>query len=254
LNSRAFLARAFAEMGEFGRGVALAEASVALSEAADHGFCLGHNLYALGLNYLRQGELARATTLLERALDLARARTVTFFTSIVGAGLTMARALSGRFDEALSPAEQASHDAEATGHTGAGIGAHSALAEVYCLAGRPADSAAAAGRALEAVRRARRRGLEARLMYVLGDIAVAEPAPDLVAARKYYREALERPQACGMRPLIAHCNFGLGKLYQRTGKRELAQEHLTTATTMYREMDMRFWLEKAEAEITRASA
>jgi len=26
-------------------------------------------------------------------------------------------------------------------------------------------------------------------------------------------------------------------------------EHLTTATTMYREMDMRFWLEKAEAEL-----
>ena len=27
------------------------------------------------------------------------------------------------------------------------------------------------------------------------------------------------------------------------------REHLSTATTMYREMDMRFWLEKAEAEL-----
>jgi hypothetical protein len=53
----------------------------------------------------------------------------------------------------------------------------------------------------------------------------------------------------GMRPLIAHCHLGLGKLYRRTGKREQAREHLTTATTMYREMDMRFWLEKAEAEM-----
>jgi len=42
---------------------------------------------------------------------------------------------------------------------------------------------------------------------------------------------------------------GLGKLDRRTGKREQAQEHLTTATTMYRELDMRFWLEKAEAEL-----
>jgi hypothetical protein len=33
-----------------------------------------------------------------------------------------------------------------------------------------------------------------------------------------------------------------------TGKREQAQEHLATATAMYREMDMRFWLEQAEAE------
>jgi hypothetical protein len=38
-----------------------------------------------------------------------------------------------------------------------------------------------------------------------------------------------------MRPLTAHCHFGLGKLYRRTGTREQAQEHPTTATTMYRE-------------------
>ena len=51
-----------------------------------------------------------------------------------------------------------------------------------------------------------------------------------------------------MRPLVAHCHLGLGKLYRRTGKREQAQEHLITATTMYREMDMRFWLEQAAGE------
>jgi hypothetical protein len=51
-----------------------------------------------------------------------------------------------------------------------------------------------------------------------------------------------------MRPAVAHCHLGLGKLYRGTGKREQAQGHLTTATTMYREMDMRFWREKAEAE------
>ena len=53
-----------------------------------------------------------------------------------------------------------------------------------------------------------------------------------------------------MRPLVAHCHLGLGKLYRRTAKREQAQEHLTAATTMYREMGMTYWLEKAEAEVT----
>jgi len=52
-----------------------------------------------------------------------------------------------------------------------------------------------------------------------------------------------------MRPLVAHCHLGLGKLYRCTGKREQAREHLTAATTMYREMDMTFWLEQAEAEM-----
>ncbi len=52
-----------------------------------------------------------------------------------------------------------------------------------------------------------------------------------------------------MRPLVADCHLGLGKLYRRTGKREQAQEHLATATTMYREMGMTYWLEQVEAEM-----
>jgi hypothetical protein len=48
---------------------------------------------------------------------------------------------------------------------------------------------------------------------------------------------------------VAHCHLGLGKLYRRTGKRERAQEHLTTATTLYREMGMTYWLESAEVEM-----
>ena len=47
-------------------------------------------------------------------------------------------------------------------------------------------------------------------------------------------------------PLAAHCHVGLGKLYACMGKREQAQEHLTTATTMYRDMGMTYWLEQAE--------
>jgi len=41
----------------------------------------------------------------------------------------------------------------------------------------------------------------------------------------------------------------IGKLYARTGKPKEAQEHLTTATTMYREMGMTYWLELAEREM-----
>jgi hypothetical protein len=46
----------------------------------------------------------------------------------------------------------------------------------------------------------------------------------------------------------AYSSLGLGKLYRRTDNREQAHEHLATATTMYREMGMTYWLEKAEAE------
>ena len=52
-----------------------------------------------------------------------------------------------------------------------------------------------------------------------------------------------------MRPFQAHCHLGLGKLFHRTGDRAKVAEHLTIAATMYREMDMDVWLEKAEAEL-----
>ena len=51
-----------------------------------------------------------------------------------------------------------------------------------------------------------------------------------------------------MRPLVAHCHLGLARLYHRMSKPEQAQEHLSAAATMYREMDMRFWLAHVERE------
>jgi hypothetical protein len=52
-----------------------------------------------------------------------------------------------------------------------------------------------------------------------------------------------------MRPLAAYCHLGLGTLCRGSGDHAKAQEHLTIAATMYREMDMGVWLEKAEAEL-----
>ena len=52
-----------------------------------------------------------------------------------------------------------------------------------------------------------------------------------------------------MRPLVAHCHLGLGTLYRHTGDQAKADEQLAIATTMYREMGMGFWLEKAATVI-----
>ena len=92
-------------------------------------------------------------------------------------------------------------------------------------------------------RRLGARGSEAQSLCLAGDIALTGGAHD---AEGYdYREALALAAELGMRPLVAHCHLGLGKLYRSMGKQERAREHLTTATTMYREMGMTFWLEKA---------
>jgi hypothetical protein len=54
-----------------------------------------------------------------------------------------------------------------------------------------------------------------------------------------------------MRPLVAHCHLGLGRLHRRVGKRGTAAEHLATATDMYRAMKMAYWAERTEDETAR---
>jgi hypothetical protein len=57
-----------------------------------------------------------------------------------------------------------------------------------------------------------------------------------------FREALVLADVLGMRPLAAHCHASLGKLYRRADEEAGGRAHLASAMTMYREMDMRFWL------------
>ena len=90
--------------------------------------------------------------------------------------------------------------------------------------------------------------LPRRGISLVGVVAQRDPT-DTASVESYYRRALGLATELGMRPLAAHCHLGLGTLNRRTGDETKAKEHLTTAATMYRDMDMRFWLEKADAEL-----
>ena len=92
------------------------------------------------------------------------------------------------------------------------------------------------------------RGGEARAAHLLGQTAARRAPPDVEVAEFRYREALALSGELGMRPLTAHCRLGLGQLHASAGLHEQATEHLAAATALYREMDMTFWLAKAEAE------
>jgi hypothetical protein len=67
----------------------------------------------------------------------------------------------------------------------------------------------------------------------------------LASAAECYRQALA--EELGMRPLQGHCHLGLGTLHARTGRRQQAHAELSAAITLYRAMDMTFWLPQAEA-------
>ena len=112
--------------------------------------------------------------------------------------------------------------------------------------GRLEEARRLADRTIEAS--PRHPGFAAHALHLHGDIATHPDRFDAESGEAYYRQALALAEPRGMRPLIAHCHLGLGKLYQRTQKQEQVRERLTTAIALYRDMDMRFWLEQAQAE------
>ena len=124
------------------------------------------------------------------------------------------------------------------------------LGQGYLLAGRVQDAMRLAESALELTRERKERGLEARALWLLAEIAAHPGSREVEKAEAHYRVATGLATKLAMRPIVAHCHRGLGKLYPRMGKRQQAHEHLATATTMYREMGMTYWLEKAKAEMT----
>jgi tetratricopeptide (TPR) repeat protein len=123
------------------------------------------------------------------------------------------------------------------------------LSEAYLEAGRPRDASALAARAFDLALECRRRGDQTWALRLRGEIASRCAPPDVDEAERRYRQALALADELGMRPLVAHCHLGLGKLYRRVSDRAKADEHLTTAATVYREMDMRFWLQRATTEM-----
>ena len=123
------------------------------------------------------------------------------------------------------------------------------LSEAYLLAGREADARAAAQRVLALARPHKERGHEAYTLRLLGEIAAREDSLDSGKAENHYRQALALAEELGMRPLIAHCHVGLGKLYRQFRNLQQAKEHLNRGVAMMREMEMGLWLERAEAEL-----
>ena len=247
--SRAILVRALAERGVFGEGDALGQEAIRIAEALDHPFTVV--IGCLDLAYLKsvKGEVSQAARLLERAVAQCREWNITIYTPIAMASLGHVYAWSGRVAEGVSWLQQALAAYECAGIGFDHTRSVEQLGEAYLLADEVENAQACAERAVMLARGRGERGNEARALSLLGDIASHHGRPDVRTAAAHYGAAMTLASELDMRPLVAHCHLGLGRLDRRTGKREQAYEHLTIATTMYREMDMRFWPERAEAEM-----
>jgi tetratricopeptide (TPR) repeat protein len=243
-----WLAWCLTELGEFSEATATSEEAIRIARELDHAASLVLGYRGVGLASLRRGDVQQSLSPLERAVQLCRSTPVPLLFDVAGGHLGYAYTLSGRRSEGVTLLEEALANPAETGTTNHPL-LLAYLGEAHLLSGRPDHAAAVARRALDLARRQKEHGNEAWVLRLLGEVAAHADPPELESAQAHYTQALARATELGMRPLVAHCHLGLGQLYRRAGDVTKAQAHLTTAATMYREMGMGFWLEKAEGAL-----
>jgi tetratricopeptide (TPR) repeat protein len=247
--SRARLLWSHAELGSFAEGRALGEEGLRIAEAVDHPASVMIASWGIGLLALRQGALPRAIPLLERAVGLCQDADLPLYFPWMAWALGAAYTLNGRVADAVPLLTHAMEQADAMQRVDVQACCSLSLGEAQMLAGYLEEAHTLAEHTLAHAREHKERGNEAYALRLLGEIAAHRDPPDAEGADRYYRQALALAEELGMRPLLAHCHHGLGRLYAETGQREQARAELSAASEMYRSMAMPLWLPQVEAAL-----
>jgi class 3 adenylate cyclase/tetratricopeptide (TPR) repeat protein len=241
----AWRSEAYATLGDFQQAFSTAREALRVATEIHHPTSLAVANRYLGYIHVLRGEMETAVPFLERGLAIAREHDLFLATIFNSSYLAYALVLLGERERGLECLARARD--RSTGVTTPRWHHYGTVtASTYLAAGCPEEARAEIRHGLAAATERNACGHRAPWLRLEAEVlAQADPA----GARERLEEALALAAELEMRPEVAHCHHGLGRLYRRMGQREQAREHLTTATTMYREMDMRYWLEQAEAEL-----
>ena len=241
---RGHLAWTLAELGNFSAARNIAAEAIRVADASNHPYSKCHACLGVGGTRIRQGEFEAAIEVLARGF--AASEQVPLLRPSIAADLGLAYARCGRIGEGLPHL-----DAAVEGATK--IGRFSRLplllvkcGEMHLLAGELDEAAGLARRALRLARDQKERGNEVYARQLLAETCLLEQ-PGSEESERNYRDALSLATELSMRPLAAHAHAGLWRVYRQRSDPAPARQHLAAAETMYRDMGMRFWLDRLES-------
>jgi DNA-binding SARP family transcriptional activator len=246
VGSRTWLALCLSRMGDFPEAIAWGEEAIRIAETVETLPDRVWAYYSLGRVHLSRGDVHLAQPVLERALPLCSGGAAPIYFPRVLSSLGEAYALAGKMAEGLRFLEQAVAEAEAIhllyGHSMVVIQLGDVLADV----GRLDEARRFAARGLEICREQGARGDEAWALHLEGDIAARRDPIHIDTAVEAFGRARVLAEELEMRPLQARCHLGLGAAYQRARRPDRAGPEISAAIDLFRSMEMRFWLRRAE--------
>ncbi len=233
VKNRSWLVVSLAELGRFCEAAEHASEAIRLAEPTEQAYTVGLALLAASSVHLLEGDWEKVRPLIERAIAISRAGNVVLYLPRAVAGSALALAQLGEANEALSRLQEGERLVE-------GLGAKEMtwslslacqwLGRAYLLLGRPDEAQRLGHRALESA--SGQPGFAAHALRLLGDVATHPDRFDADTGEARYRQALALAEPRHMRPLVAHCHLGLGKLHRRTGNREQAEAETAAMATV----------------------
>jgi tetratricopeptide (TPR) repeat protein len=242
-----YLIWCLAELGDFKTGEARSRWVLDAAREDRHPYSLITANYCTGRHELIRGELPGAIPRLEEAFKLTRVYEYPVWFPGTASALGYAYFLAGRHAEGLSLMEQAVERAGLLAQTFAHALRLVFLADALRELGRRDAAQGRAAEALEVARTHQEAGSVAYALRTLGDVHAED---DSERARSCFEEAAEIAMRLGMRPLVAHCQFGLGKLFKGQSESAVAGAKLRTAVALYGDLDMESWRQRAESALS----
>jgi tetratricopeptide (TPR) repeat protein len=246
---RCRLVMSLAQLGRFAEATRQEALAIRVTKPTQHAFTIGLVQWAAAILPLLRGAWMKARSPIERWFTVLRRGHVALHLPNALATSAWVLAQLGETREAcnrLRESEQLLERQATEGILGYLGWAYHSLGRACLLLGRLDEAWTVGHRAVDYS--SGQPGNAAHALHLLGDIAAHPDRFDIESGKAHYHKALTFAERRGMRPLVAHCHLGLGKLYRRAADDTKAEEHLTIAVSMYRGMDLGFWLQKVEAE------
>jgi tetratricopeptide (TPR) repeat protein len=243
---RAYLILSLAELGRFADAAKYEAEALQVARPTQHAHTIGYAQFAASVLHITRGEWANARLLIEQWVDTCQVLQTPSLLPWAVASSAWVLAQGGEAADAarrIHEAEELLKRQEGREISMHRSWAYGALGRACLVLGRVDEARRLGDRAIESAQR--QPGFTAHALWLLGEVASHPDQLDPASGVAHYRRALALAERHGMRPLVAHCRFGLAKLADRVGEPEHAGEHLAAATTMYREMGMDFWLQQA---------
>ena len=245
---RAWLVLSLAELGRFGEARRFGEEAIELAEPTQHPHTVGWAHFPSSILHVFKGDWVPARRLLERCIKEGLKLQGPYLLPWALSSSAYVLAQVGESREALRRLKEAQEllkrqaDREIGQHRS---WAYGVLGRTCFLLGRIDEARQLGQLSLESSQR--HPGFKAHALHLLADISAHSEGSCPETSIDLYCKALALAEPRGMRPLIAHCRFNLGKLYHRIGRTAEAQKALLTAVSMYKDMEMDFWLEREAA-------